>query len=247
MLQNNNAQHKGRVMTLVASPDIATSSAETRRVWRVVLTDGERIFRQALRILFTAEEEFEVVGEAGQLAEALELIGSLQADAVVTDLHLAGGSPVQLIEQIHAHFPRVAILVLTAVRARDVAAAVRKAGASGYLLKDCDRSELLRALREVVAGRWYRPSAPPVPVHAHSGEGSLSTRAAYLTARQRQVLRSVARGYRTREIAQMLGVSVKAVHKQRERLRIALQLNSTADLIRFAVREGFAEGSSATP
>src|SRR5437763_17012982 len=80
----------------------------------------------------------------------------------------------------------------------------------------------------------------------HTDQASLSGRAAYLTERQRQVLRSVARGYRTREIAQMLGVSVKAVHKQRERLRIALQLNSIAALTRFAVREGFAEDSPAT-
>jgi DNA-binding NarL/FixJ family response regulator len=77
------------------------------------------------------------------------------------------------------------------------------------------------------------------------GSGS-STQATYLTERQRQVLRSIALGYRTRDIAQMLGVSMKAVHKQRERLRIALQLNSTAALTRFAVREGLVEESPAS-
>jgi DNA-binding NarL/FixJ family response regulator len=234
-------------MTLVDSPASATPAAQTRRAYRIVLIDGQRIFRQALRVLFATEDEFAVVGEAGHAAEALELIGSLQPDVVVTELHLTDGSAVPLIEQIHARFPKLAILVLTAGRAHDVAAAVRKAGALGYLLKDGGRSELLSALREVVAGRWYRSIAPEASLmRGHTDQASLSTRAAYLTERQRQVLRSVARGYRTREIAQMLGVSVKAVHKQRERLRIALQLNSTAALTRFAVHEGFAEDRPAT-
>ena len=234
-------------MTLLESPASATPAAQTRRAYRMVLIDSQRIFRQALRVLFATEEEFAVVGEAGHAAEAVELIGSLQPDVVVTELHLTDGSAVPLIEQIHARFPKTAILVLTAVRAHDVAAAVRKAGALGYLLKDGGRSELLAALREVVAGRWYRSIAPQAPVMSgHTDQASLSSRAAYLTERQRQVLRSVARGYRTREIAQMLGVSVKAVHKQRERLRIALQLNSIAALTRFAVREGFAEDRPAS-
>jgi DNA-binding NarL/FixJ family response regulator len=227
-------------MTLTASPSTGAPAADEQRAFRVVLVDGHCIFRQALRILLAAEKDFAVVGESGRAAEALELIGSLQPDVVVTELHLTGGSALPLIEQLHARFPRTAILVLTAVRAHDVAAAVRKAGALGYLLKDGGRGELLTALREVVAGRWYRSIAPRAPVtHGHTDQASLSSRAAYLTERQRQVLRSVARGYRAREIAQMLGVSVKAVHKQRERLRITLQLNSTAALTRFAVREGF--------
>ncbi len=230
-------------MTLTASPCTAPSSSDERRTCRLVLVDGHRIFRQALRVLFSADSEFEVVGEAGQAGEALELIGTLQPEVVVCDLHLSSGSGVELIEQIHRRFPNVAILVLTAVRARDVAAAVRRAGALGYLLKDQGRGELLTALREVAAGRWYRTQSPAAP-RARAGlveSSSPSMRAAYLTERQRQVLRSVALGYRTREIAQMLGVSVRAVHKQRERLRIALQLNSTAALTRFALREGFAQ------
>src|SRR5437763_1713485 len=127
-------------MTLIESPATATPAAQTRRAHRIVLIDGQRIFRQALRVLFATEEEFAVVGEAGHAAEAVELIGSLQPDVVVTELHLTDGSAVPLIEQIHARFPRTAILVLTAVRAHDVAAAVRKAGALGYLLKDGGRS-----------------------------------------------------------------------------------------------------------
>ena len=230
-------------MTLVDSPEAATPAVQARRAYRIVLVDGQRIFRQALRILFATEREFAVVGEAGHATEAVELIGSLQPDVVVTDLHLTDSSAVPLIEQIHARFPKVAILVLTSARASDVVAAVRKAGALGYLLKEHGREELLRALREVTAGRWYRSLAPEAGARA-AARDDLNNRAAYLTERQRQVLRSVALGYRTREIAQMLGVSVRAVHRLRERLRGALHLNSTAELTRFAAREGFTEGAA---
>ena len=233
-------------MTLTTSRSTGTPAAEEHRAFRVVLVDGHRIFRQALRILLGAEKDFAVVGEAGRAGEALELIGSLQADLVLTDLHLPDGSGLGFIEQLRTRFPTVAILVLTAQRARGAAATARRAGALGYVLKDQGRAELSSALREVAAGRWYCCDVPAARAGARADEGSSSTQATYLTERQRQVLRSVALGYSTREIAQMLGVSMKAVHKQRERLRIALQLSSTAALTRFAVREGLVQESAAS-
>src|SRR5256885_7898277 len=107
--------------------------------------------------------------------------------------HLTDGSAVPLIEQIHARFPKVAILVLTSARASDVAGAVRKAGALGYLLKEHGREELLRALRDVTAGRWYRSVAPEAGARAAARDDRyLNNQAAYLTERQRQVPRAVA-------------------------------------------------------
>ena len=85
-------------MTLVDSPETATPAVQARRAYRIVLIDSHRIFRQAVRMLFATEGEFTVVGEAGHAAEAMELIGSLQPDVAVTDLHLADGSAVPLIE-----------------------------------------------------------------------------------------------------------------------------------------------------
>ena len=228
-------------MTLGATAAAATPASPTAQACRLVLIDGQRIFRQALRVLLSTEDGFAVVGEAGQRSEAFELIANLQPDVVITDLHLTEGSGVQLIEDIRAHFPKVAILVLTAVRARDSAAAARKAGALGYLLKECGRSELRSALHAIAAGRRYRPRTPMSSTRMRADLSGFGNRAAYLTERQRLILRSVARGHPTRQIAQMLGVSVRAVQKQRERLRITLQLDGTAALTRFALREGFAE------
>jgi DNA-binding NarL/FixJ family response regulator len=230
-------------MTLTDPSGSATGATPEPRTWRVLLVDSQRIFRQALRILLAPEPQFLVVGEAATASEALGLLASHRPEVVITDLHLRDGGGVGLVAQLHARCPQAAILVLTAVRAHDVAASLRKAGARGYLLKDEGRGELLNALRAIVADRCYRSSPPPVraPRTLLEQRSQLSTRAAYLTERQLQVLRSVALGHQAREIAQMLGVSVRAVYRHRERLRIALHLEGTAALTRFAVREGFAE------
>jgi DNA-binding NarL/FixJ family response regulator len=213
---------------------------------RILLVDNQQLFREGLRSLLAREGEFVVVGDAREGNEALELIAVQQPDVVITELHLGAGSSVQHLEEIHERFPKVAILVLTEFRARDVAARVRSAGALGYLLKEQSVSELLAALREVASGRYFRSDSRGLASRfAVSEEGARGIGVADLTERQRQVLRWLALGYRAREIAQMLGVSVKAVYRQRERLRDALQLDSTAALTRFAAREGFAEQSDA--
>jgi two-component system, NarL family, response regulator NreC len=235
-------------MTLTPSAATPALAAPEQRTVRLLLVDGHCLFRQALRALLAAEENFTVVGEAGRAAEALELIAALNPDLVITDVHLPDDPDGRFIESVKSAFADVAILVLTAMRARGAAAVARKAGALGYVFKDQGRAELGYALREVTAGRWYCSDAPAaLPRNARGDPASASgAKVAYLTERQRQVLRSVALGYSTREIAQMLGVSVKAVHKQRERLRIALQLNGTAALTRFAIREGLIQTSPAS-
>jgi DNA-binding NarL/FixJ family response regulator len=212
---------------------------------RVLLVDGHRLFREGLRALLERETDYVVVGDTGAGNEALELIDVLQPDVVVTDLHQGDGSSVRHLEEMHARFPRVGLLVLTAFRAHDVAARVRRAGALGYLLKDRGLREFLQALREVAAGRCYRAGArADARVRSRSARASGVT-IVDLTERQRQILRALALGYRTRETALLLGVSVRAVHKQRERIREALRLESVAALTRFAAREGFADEDAA--
>jgi two-component system, NarL family, nitrate/nitrite response regulator NarL len=236
-------------MSLTASPGTGSPAADELHPLRIVLVNPHCIFRQALRVLFDGQRQFAVAGEAGRADEALELTAALLPDVVLTDLDLPDGDGMRFIGQLRARFPQLRILVLTAVRTRGAAAAVKRAGAAGYLLKDCDRGELLTALREIGAGRWYC-SVVPAAAHAatQASYGShLGTQAAHLTERQQQVLRAVALGHSSREIALMLGVSVRAVHAHRARLRDALQLNGTAALTRFAASHGFTPPAPPSP
>jgi DNA-binding NarL/FixJ family response regulator len=233
----------------MAFDSAATSTAETPHsgAHRILLVDGQRLFREALSILLARENDYVVVGGAADAQEALELIGTLKPEVVVTDLHFGADSSICHLEEIHTRFPHVGLLVLTAFRAHDVAPRVRRAGALGYLLKDRGHKEFLKALRAVAAGRGYRSEeGEGVRLRAVS-QAATCAGVVDLTERQRQVLRALALGYRTRETARMLGVSVKAVHKQRERIREALRLDTVAELARFAAREGFAEEDAAAP
>lgn len=232
-------------MTLHTGPDRSAASATEGAACRIVLVDGQQIFRQAVRALLSAEQGFVVVGEAGRLTEALEVIGTHTPDVVLSDLKLPDSADMQLIPQLRARCPQAAFVVLTALQARDHVAAARKAGALGYLPKQRGRAELLTAIRNVLAGRRYRSELPRSPRRAFDGSSRGAGGSALLTERQRQVLRSLALGHQAREIAVTLGVSVRAVYKQRERLRETLQLNSTAALTRFAVYEGFTEDGAA--
>jgi DNA-binding NarL/FixJ family response regulator len=232
-------------MTLLTSPGLAAANATAcGGACRIVLIDGQQIFRQAVRALLTAEPGFVVVGEAGRLAEALEVLGTQKPDVVLSDLKLPDSPDMQLIPQLRVCCPQAAFVVLTALHARDHVAAARKAGALGYLPKQRGRADLLTAIRHVLAGRRYRSGLPRARL-SPDGIGHGAGGAALLTERQRQVLRSLALGHPASEIATTLGVSVRAVYKQHERLRETLQLDSTAALTRFAAYEGFTEDGTA--
>src|SRR2546430_337204 len=188
-------------MTLTGAPGAGDGGSEPRP-YRIILVDPQRLFRQALRALLDAQAGFTVVGETGSAAEALELAGALKPDVVVTELYLADGSQAgensgsALIGTLQSLLPEVAILVLTSARARDVAGAVRNAGALGYMLKEHGREELLRALREVTAGRWYRSLASEAGAGAAARDDRyVNNRAAYLTERQPQGPRPGAPGH----------------------------------------------------
>ena len=197
--------------------------------------------REAIRFMVEATDEFTVVGEAADAAEALPLIDSLRPDVVLTDFPLPDRTGVQFIAEFQSRLPQLRTVVLTALPRRERAVAAMKMGACGYLLKDCARSELLAAIRCVAAGGTYlckslANSESRSRVRKEHGRANMAL--TDLTERQLLVLRSVALGYPNREIARMLGVSVKAIQKHRERLSNALDLHGTAALTRYAVREG---------
>src|ERR1700741_1897270 len=107
-------------MTLTAASDPVTASAELRRVYRVLLIDPQRIFRDALQVLFEQQAEFAGIGGADEPRAALALVAKLQPDIVVTELQLGASSSTRHIEEIRAHYPQIAVLVLTTLRAHDV-------------------------------------------------------------------------------------------------------------------------------
>ena len=219
---------------------VATEPAEqANRNCRVLLINEHRIFREAVRLIVDASDGFEVVGEAANATQALQLIDAVQPDVVATELPLPDRSGVKFIGELLAWRPHVAILILSETNNVQHATATMRAGARGYVQSDAGRADLLNALRQVAAGRRYpckssttsrrRTSEDP-----QTGSGSLAD----LTDRQLEVLRLVALGYRNKDIADQFGVSLKAVQHHRARLSELLDLQGTAALTLYAVRTG---------
>jgi DNA-binding NarL/FixJ family response regulator len=211
---------------------------------RIIIVTSQRILREAVRAILEGNAALEVVGDAGSASEALTLIDSLKPDVVLTDVTPTDRSGVQFISELHSRWPDVGILALAELGSSVGDEAARKAGALGYVLKSCGSAELLQAIGQVASGQQYvYKSLQLRRRQARIGEPSRrsKTSAVKLTVRQLEVLRSVALGFDNREIAQMLGISAKAVSKHRTRLRNTLDLRGTAGLTLYALRQGLVQ------
>jgi DNA-binding NarL/FixJ family response regulator len=212
---------------------------------RVVLVDDHRILREGLRAILTLEPDLDVVGEAGSLADALDVIGRSAPDLVVTDLSLpdAGGTG-RLVQALRACRPAARILVLSVHAGATHVRTALGAGANGYVVKDASRLELVAAVRGVLAGEQpVRTAAgPPLAAtfigHEESPPAPAATFPESVTDRERQVLTMIATGSSTKGIASILALSVKTVEKHRANMMRKLGLRNVAAVTRFAIDAG---------
>ena len=207
---------------------------------RVLVVDDHAIVREGLRAILT-KIGFEEVEEASSARRALELVKSLEFDLVIQDLHMPGTDGLELLDQIRRHDETIKVLVLSMYAEEQYAARVIRAGASGYLSKDSITAELEAAVRRVASGRKYVSSS-----FAERLAGSLSPEAdrephERLTEREFQVLASILDGKSPRATAGELHISVKTVSTHRTRILEKLELASTVDLVRYAIKHGLCE------
>ena len=207
----------------------------------IVWADDHRIVRQGLRALLTAEENFEVVGEAGDGREALELVRRLRPDVLVLDLMMPGLNGLEVARQLHRQTPKVGVVVLAMYDDEGFVLEALAHGVSAYVLKDSNSSDLVQAVREVAAGRRYL--SPPLSDRAIETYLQLAKTGAMdkhetLTTREREVLQLSAEGHTNSEIAARLGISTRTAETHRSRLMHKLGLHTQSDLIRYALKRG---------
>ena len=201
---------------------------------RILLTDGQRIIRKALRALLEGEG-FEILGEAWEGRVAASMARELRPEVAVLDMPVASG--VEAARCLRESSPTTEhILLTTDTDDRCVLEALR-AGIKGYVLKSQAAVDLFQAIREVSRGGVYlSPSVSGVLVQAWQQNTELPRDP--LTSRTREVLRLVAEGQTTKEIAQTLGLSVKTAESHRTRIMSRLGIHHTAGLVRYAIRHG---------
>jgi DNA-binding NarL/FixJ family response regulator len=207
----------------------------------IVLADDHRIVRQGLRALLSAEEDFSVIGEADDGREALEVVRRFNPDVLVLDLMMPGLNGLEVARQVHKHWPKVGIVVLSMHDDEGFVLEALANGVSAYVLKDSNSSDLVLAVREVAAGRRYL--SPPLSdraIETYQQMAKIGTMDKHetLTTREREVLQLSAEGHTNSEIAARLGISPRTAETHRSRLMHKLGLHSQADLIRYALRRG---------
>lgn len=200
---------------------------------QIVLVDDHLLVRAGIRALLESLPGYQVVAECIDGEEALAQIDSLHPDVVLLDIAMPGISGIEVARQVRISKPDVRILILSSVDRREVVEQAFEAGADGYLLKDFLLSELQQALLAVIAGNRFL--SPKINEIVSSTNGPQREG---LTARQTEILRLVASGHTTKEIARELGISPKTVEFHRARLMQRIGVHDVTGLTRFALQNG---------
>ncbi len=211
---------------------------------RILLADDHKIVREGLHALVASQEGMDVVGEASNGREAVQMTVDLKPDVVVMDVAMPDLNGIESTRRILVENPRCKIVGLSMHSDRRFLSEMLKAGATAYLLKDSAFEELASAIRAVTAGQVYlspRIADAVVDGYLH---GSLTNRQPnafqVLTSREREVLQLIAEGLATKQIASQLKVSVKTVETHRRQIMEKLDMHSVAELTKYAIREGLA-------
>jgi two-component system response regulator NreC len=209
---------------------------------RIVIAEDHTILREGLRALLASDPEFDVVGEAEDGLDAIKSVKSLSPDVVIMDLSMPKMNGVAAIKEIKRVTPNTKIVVLTVHKNEEYILAAFQAGSDGYVLKYAGHEELVSAIRTVLKGQPYlSPAVSAVVLEAYlDGQKGLSSQSPFraLTTRETEVLKLIAEDYKNRQIADLLGISVKTVERHRANLMKKLDLHSGPALTAFALENG---------
>lgn len=208
---------------------------------RVYIADDHPIVRQGLRQILAATSDIVVAGEATTGRELLDQINGSAIDAILLDLTMPGIDGMDVLKLLRRDWPQIPVLVLTMHSEDQFAVRTLRAGASGYLTKDSAPAELVGAIRRIVGGGRYISTWVAEKLAAHLGPDSEKPAHERLSDREYQVLRLIACGKSTREIAGELQLSSKTVGTYRSRILEKMRMHSSAELTAYAVRNHLAD------
>ena len=211
------------------------------RTTTIVLADDHQVVRHGLRSLLEAEPDFSVVGETGDGLEAAQLVERLQPDVLVLDLMMPGLNGLEVTRQVSQRSPRTRVVILSMHASEAHVLEALRSGAAAYVLKESTSAELVRAVREAVAGRRYLSSPlseRAIEAYMKKAESAALDPYEMLTAREREVLHLVVQGHTSAEIADRLFISRRTVETHRANLMRKLGLRTHTDLIRYALQRG---------
>ena len=214
--------------------------------FKIVIAEDHTIVREGLRALLDSDPDLEVIGEVEDGREAVRSAEMLKPDLMLMDLSMPRMSGMEAIREIKKRCPDTKIIVLTVHKTEEYVLASLEAGADGYILKDATHAELIICIKHVLKGKRYlSPEVSDKIIDGYlDGKKSIKEETAWdrLTQREREILKLIAEGYKNKEIADYLCISVKTVEKHRANLMAKLDLHSASGLTAFAIGKGLVTG-----
>jgi DNA-binding NarL/FixJ family response regulator len=209
----------------------------------IVVADDHKIVREGIRKVLETREDFQVVGEASDGEEAVQMVIEKEPDVALMDIWMPRLSGIDATRRIGKRGLETKVLVLSMHESRAYVEEVLRAGAAGYIVKNAASQDLLNAIDAVCSGASYlSPSITQQVVDAIARPGDAApSGVTALTDREREVLQLIAEGLSSKEIAGMLGVSLKTVDSHRSNLMEKLDIHKVSGLVRFAIRAGLVE------
>ena len=208
---------------------------------KILIADDQQLTREGIRSMLEREPDMEVLGEAEDGRSAARMARELGPDVILMDVSMPEMNGIVATTLILAEAPRIKVIALSMLDDRRFVSNMLRAGASGYLIKDCSFKELARAIRRVVANKIYlSPGIMDVVVKDYVSPPAYSDSpySSHLTIREKEVLQLVAEGHSTSQIANSLHVSVKTIESHRQNLMMKINAKGIAGITKYAIREG---------
>jgi two-component system response regulator NreC len=212
---------------------------------KILVVDDHVIVREGVRMILAKESDFEVVGEAGDGAQALELTERVHPDVVIMDISMPGMGGVEATQTLRDKYPDVQVLALTMHEDESYVFQLLRAGAAGYVLKRAAAQDLVQAVRAAAKGEAFLyPSVARKVVEDYLRRvetGEERERYDGLTSREKEILTLIAQGLSNQQIAEKLFISIKTVQTHRAHILEKLGLHDRTELVRYAIRKGLIE------
>ena len=209
-------------------------------VTKILLADDHTIVRQGLKLIISSHAGLQVIGEAANGREVLELAEKLKPDVILMDVAMPELNGIEATRRLHQISPRTKVLVLSMHKEAVYVREILKAGARGYILKDAIDSELISAIQSVARGDGYISPAVSGTLLSDYRQ-NITNPLDLLSSREREVLQLIAEGKTNKEVATRLNLSVYTVDSHRGKIMEKLNLHSTGELVRFAVKQGLVD------